>query len=91
MPARHFIINGRVQGVFFRAETQEKAKELNITGWVNNCEDGAVEVHAEGIKEKLDTLEKWLQEGPPAAHVEEVKTKTIEEKHYSTFEVIYAA
>ncbi len=87
MPARHFIINGRVQGVFFRAETQEKAQELDITGRVNNCEDGAVEVHAEGTEEKLDTLEKWLHEGPSAANVENVQSEEVQMKNCTSFEI----
>ena len=90
MPARHFIITGRVQGVFFRAKAQEKAQELNLTGWIKNCEGGSVEAHAEGTEKKLDTLEKWMQEGPPASHVKDVEAKSIKEEHFGTFEVIHS-
>ena len=52
--AVHLFVHGRVQGVFFRASTQKVAEGLELTGWVKNCSDGSVEVHAEGDKEKLE-------------------------------------
>lgn len=69
MPCRHYFIEGRVQGVFFRASTQEQAQSLGLTGWVRNCVDGRVEAIACGQVQQLDTLELWLQEGPPLAKV----------------------
>ncbi|MCK5019798.1 MAG: acylphosphatase [Candidatus Peribacteraceae bacterium] len=42
------IINGRVQGVFFRATAKKVADELEICGWVKNTDDGCVEIHAKG-------------------------------------------
>ena len=46
--ARHVLVTGRVQGVFFRAWTDEQAQRLHVNGWVRNCPDGSVEVHLEG-------------------------------------------
>lgn len=66
-------ISGRVQGVFFRANTQAKAVELGITGWVRNSEDGSVEVTAEGEKNILEKLISWCQVGPPAGKVTKVE------------------
>lgn len=68
----HCYVSGRVQGVWFRASTQEKAKELGLTGWARNLPDGRVEVLACGDKEKIAELHQWLHQGPELAKVEEV-------------------
>lgn len=65
-------VEGRVQGVFFRAHTQEKASSLGLTGWVRNSEDGGVEAVAEGNKKELEALINWCHKGPPAAKVMKV-------------------
>ena len=67
--AAHIIVHGRVHGVYFRASTQTKALELNLTGWVRNLSDGTVEVHAEGDRDSLEQLIQWCQKGPPSAKV----------------------
>ena len=66
-------IEGRVQGVFFRASTVEEAVRLRLKGWVRNCPDGSVEVLAEGTKENVDALVQWCRQGPPGAHVHAVR------------------
>jgi acylphosphatase len=68
----HVFVSGRVQGVFFRAHTQERAQSLGLVGWVRNLPDGRVEVAAEGNVEKLKALLEWLREGSPASRVERV-------------------
>jgi acylphosphatase len=68
----HCRVSGRVQGVYFRASTQETARGLGLAGWVRNLPDGRVELVAEGAPEAVDRLVTWLQEGPPAARVERV-------------------
>ena len=68
----HARIYGLVQGVFFRANTRERAIELGIVGWVKNREDGSVEVLAEGEEEALKKLLDWLHRGPSGARVERV-------------------
>jgi len=65
-------IQGRVQGVFFRATTMEEAIRLGLKGWVRNCPDGSVEAVAEGAKEKLEELVRWCRHGPPGARVHDV-------------------
>ncbi|MGH8501324.1 MAG: acylphosphatase [Gammaproteobacteria bacterium] len=69
-----FFVSGRVQGVFFRAATQEYAQQLGITGYVRNLKDGRVEVYARGERAQLDALGAWLWRGPPNAKVSAVDT-----------------
>jgi len=68
----HIFISGRVQGVFFRYYTQERAKSLGLTGWVRNLPDGKVEAVFEGEKEKIEKMIEWMRKGPPLAKVEKV-------------------
>ena len=67
------IIHGKVQGVFFRASTKDKANELRLTGFVRNREDGTVEVVAEGDRDQLQKLVDWCREGPELSHVKDVQ------------------
>lgn len=71
----HVYISGRVQGVFFRAETQRTAKGFNLTGWVRNISDGRVEALFEGEDTNMDKMLDWCHIGPPAARVEKVLTE----------------
>jgi acylphosphatase len=72
------LITGRVQGVFYRASSQEKARSLGLTGWAKNLPDGRVEVLACGEDRQLKELESWLWQGPNHASVGEVVTEIIE-------------
>lgn len=65
----HAIVQGRVQGVGFRATTIREASSLDLTGWVCNRRDGTVEVVAEGTRGRLHSLLLFLKDGPPAANV----------------------
>jgi acylphosphatase len=69
----NLTISGDVQGVFFRAHTQEKAEEFGVTGWVANEADGTVAVIAEGPENKINDLVDWCHGGPSTAQVEKVK------------------
>jgi acylphosphatase len=66
------IVTGRVQGVSYRAATRTEARRLGITGWVKNCDDGSVELEAEGPDDRVAALIQWCHQGPPAAHVARV-------------------
>ncbi|MEO8401307.1 MAG: acylphosphatase [Gammaproteobacteria bacterium] len=68
----HCFISGKVQGVWFRAGTQDKANELGLTGWARNTPDGRVEVIACGERDKIAELLEWLKHGPELASVAEV-------------------
>jgi len=65
-------IKGRVQGVFFRESTRQRASELGVRGWVRNLPGGEVEALAEGPRAQVDELVAWCHRGPPAARVEGV-------------------
>jgi len=69
----HLFISGRVQGVYYRVNTRDKAVELNLTGFVRNLPDGRVEVVAEGAARDIDRLVDWCRQGPPLAMVNSVK------------------
>ena len=70
-----FRITGRVQGVCYRAEAKEKADALGLTGWVRNCEDGSVEIFAQGAEAAIKGLGDWCREGPPGARVKAVERR----------------
>jgi acylphosphatase len=70
----HVSVSGRVQGVFFRAETQRAAMGFNLTGWVRNVPDGRVEAVFEGEDTNVDKMLAWCHVGPPVARVQEVIT-----------------
>ncbi len=69
----HLQIEGRVQGVFYRASARERAHDLGLTGWVRNRPDGRVELVAEGPREALESLLAWCRKGPPLARVDSVE------------------
>ncbi|GJM16117.1 MAG: acylphosphatase [Thermodesulfobacteriota bacterium] len=69
----HLIIYGKVQGVFFRASTKDKAVELGLKGFVRNKPDGTVEVISEGSGKQLQELVAWCHEGPDHSIIELVK------------------
>ncbi|MDI6592006.1 MAG: acylphosphatase [Patescibacteria group bacterium] len=86
----HIYVSGRVQGVFFRQNTQEKAKILGITGWVRNLADGRVEAVFEGEKEKVQDLIEWAKRGPIGAKVTELKIEWQEyQGEFKDFEIRY--
>ena len=71
--ARHIIVSGRVQGVFFRKNTKQKAAELNVDGWVKNTYDEKVEIFAQGNEENLNKFIDWCKQGPPKSTVENIQ------------------
>lgn len=76
----HVFVTGRVQDVFFRVNTVERAQELEVTGWVKNLPDGRVEAVFEGPKENVEKIVKWTKTGPLDAEVENVE---IHQEKYS--------
>ncbi|MDH5488202.1 MAG: acylphosphatase [Gammaproteobacteria bacterium] len=84
---QRFLVSGQVQGVFFRASTQDAAKNLGLTGWVRNLPDGRVEVVACGEKAALKRLEQWLWQGPRHARVENVTVQESATEPHAGFSV----
>ena len=68
-------ISGRVQGVFFRYETQALAQEIGVKGWVRNTSDGGVEALFEGEKEKVEQMLDFCRSGPAGANVMDLEVK----------------
>lgn len=66
------IIKGRVQGVFFRAETKRTADLLNLTGYVKNLADGSVEALFQGEETAVKKMIQWSHQGPRASRVDQV-------------------
>jgi acylphosphatase len=67
------IISGRVQGVFFRVETQRAAERYSVFGWVRNRPDGTVEAVFEGQQQAVDAVLEWCKQGPHLAVVKNVE------------------
>lgn len=87
---KHFNIKiyGLVQGVFFRANAKERAKELNITGFARNESDGSVYIEAEGEEKSLNKFIKWCNSGPAMAQVEKMVISEDSLKNFHRFEVL---
>ena len=86
---RHYIIciEGKVQGVCFRASARDKAVELAVFGFVENKPDGSVYIEAEGSETKLLAFMEWCHIGPDNAEVEKVKVEEEPVKGFKEFEI----
>lgn len=78
MKALHLTIRGRVQGVWFRATTQEMARKYRVKGWVRNADDGSVEAHIQGEDASVADMLAWCHQGPPGARVDAVDIREAE-------------
>jgi acylphosphatase len=72
------IVMGRVQGVWFRTNTMQEAKLLEVRGYARNLPDGSVEIVAEGDAAAVDALMTWAREGPPLAVVRHVRIEDLD-------------
>jgi acylphosphatase len=80
MKTFHFIVSGRVQGVFFRYHTKETADRLSIRGTVRNLPTGEVEVFARGEAGMLERFEHFLHQGSPSSRVDKVTRETVDSR-----------
>ena len=69
------VVHGKVQGVWYRASTQEVARSLGLRGWVRNLPSGEVEILAQGEEKAIRELIDWCHHGPPAAKVTKVEVE----------------
>jgi len=80
-------VYGRVQGVYYRQSTRQKAVELGLTGLVRNEPDGSVYIEAEGDPQILAQFQQWCESGPPHAQVTGLDVEEGELQSYEGFEV----
>ena len=85
--ATHIIVQGWVQGVWFRAGTKEKADELVLLGWVKNRPEGTVEIHAEGEKPQLEKFIVWCRKGTPTADVTSLDIDEVMAQEFKSFDI----
>ncbi len=79
----HVFISGRVQGVFFRSETEREARTHGVKGWIRNLPDGRVEAIFEGNTGNVNKLVEFCRRGPPAARV--TKIVVVQEQYEGRF------
>ena len=83
----HVFVSGTVQGVFYRANTRDAARERGVDGWVRNLDDGRVEAVFEGPEEVVRGMVEWCHEGSPAAEVEDVAIEYGDPEGIEGFEI----
>jgi len=71
--SRLIRVRGRVQGVYYRASAQVRARELGVRGYARNLPDGSVELLAHGTLESVTLFTQWLWSGSPASRVTAVE------------------
>jgi acylphosphatase len=84
---RRLLVEGRVQGVFYRDTCRRQAQQAGLAGWARNRADGAVEVVIEGEAHAVERLVAWCRSGPPQAMVTAVKVSAEEPEGISGFTV----
>lgn len=86
---KRVVVDGVVQGVFFRAATQQQAAALGVKGWVRNLSDGRVEAVFEGSQDAVDSAVAWSRTGPERAIVASVEVTEEPPEGLSGFGVRY--
>jgi acylphosphatase len=84
---RRLLVHGRVQGVFFRDSTRQRARREGVAGWARNRADGAVEVVLEGPEWAVDSVAAFIEIGPPQASVDNVEMRSEEPEGLTGFEI----
>jgi acylphosphatase len=87
MKRAHVHVRGRVQGVFFRVETRDRARSLGVSGWVRNAPRGEVEAVFEGDAPRVESMVDWCHRGPAGAAVEKVEVAWEEPQDEAGFDV----
>ena len=84
---KRVVAHGRVQGVFFRDSTRQRADSAGVTGWVANRPDGTVEAVFEGDADAVERLVTWMREGPRGASVDRTQVNEEEPEGLRGFDV----
>ena len=87
MTRAHVTVRGLVQGVYFRVETEARARSLGVGGWVRNCPDGSVEAVFEGEEEAVERMVEWCRRGPRGARVDSLDVRREEPRGERGFRV----
>ncbi len=85
----NITVKGKVQGVWYRKNTLDKAKELDIKGLVKNLNNGNVYIEAEGSQNQLNSLIEWCTNGPDFAKVDDISFEKGDLRFFKNFEIIY--
>jgi len=80
-------VSGTVQGVFFRASTQQQAIEFSISGYAKNLADGDVELMICGEQQNVEAMLKWLEHGPENAEVKDFQSKQVPLQEFNHFAI----
>jgi acylphosphatase len=83
----HVFVSGRVQGVYYRANTRDAARARTLDGWVRNLADGRVEAVFEGERPDVESMVEWCHTGSPAADVRDVEVEYEEPRDETGFEI----
>ena len=89
MATFHLIIQGKVQGVFYRVSAKKAAIKMGVTGWVKNTPEKHVEIFASGTSDQLQKFVEWCEKGPPDARVEKVITEEVADQHFDEFKILH--
>jgi acylphosphatase len=81
-------VHGKVQGVFYRKSTVEKAASFGLVGWVKNNEDGTVEILVQGPENMVVKMVEWCWDGPKNAVVTKVDQQEVGPGNYADFKVV---
>ena len=84
---RRVVVHGRVQGVFFRDTCRRMARQIGVTGFVRNADDGTVEAVFEGDPDAVSTMVDWVHAGPDLAEVSRVEVVVEEPQGLPNFAV----
>ncbi|NUT55912.1 MAG: acylphosphatase [Thermoleophilia bacterium] len=87
MQRRRVVVQGHVQGVFFRETTKRRAQSAGVAGWIRNRPDGTVEAVFEGERASVERLVDYVREGPRGARVDWVDVAAEEPEGLDSFEV----
>ena len=83
----HVYVSGTVQGVYYRANTRDQARERGVDGWVRNLADGRVEAVFEGAPDAVEAMVEWCHTGSPRAGVDDVDVEYADPQGETGFEI----